>query len=143
MPDACFQSHKRKHFSTYSSPLRQESPKRSRSDGTTTTTVSTAMANCNLNAAPVGAAIFDEPVSYLDLKAWIAEQEALPQPEPLTDIQKRAILDLKKSIVKTKQSFHLDHADWVSLLMSKSIPVFLCKLLLIYPPYRIPGCPCS
>ncbi|CCC05859.1 unnamed protein product [Sordaria macrospora k-hell] len=75
------------------------------------------MANCNLNAAPVGAAIFDEPVSYLDLKAWIAEQEALPQPEPLTDIQKKAILDLKKSIVKTKQSFHLDHADWVSLLM--------------------------
>lgn len=80
-------------------------------------------ANRHPKAAPVGADIFDEPVTYLDLKAWIAEQEALPQPEPLTDVQKRAILDLKRSIVKTKRTFHLADADWVSLIMSKSIPL--------------------
>ncbi|KAJ4385022.1 hypothetical protein N0V85_008322 [Neurospora sp. IMI 360204] len=81
------------------------------------TTMEVDKANRHPSAVPVGAAIFDEPVSYLDLKAWIAEQEALPQSEPLTDIQRRAILDLKRSIVKTKHNFGMDEADWVSLLM--------------------------
>lgn len=95
------------------------------------------------NAVPAGAAIFDEPVSYLDLKAWIAQQEALPQPEPLTDIQKRAILDLKNSIVKTKHNFGLNEADWVSLLMSKSLHPCLHRLLLIDTLHRIPAGPSS
>ncbi|KAK3401239.1 hypothetical protein B0T20DRAFT_348361 [Sordaria brevicollis] len=74
-------------------------------------------ANHRPNGGPVGADIFDEPVTYMDLKAWIAEQEALPQPEPLTDVQKRAILDLKRSIRKEKHTFNLTDADWVSLIM--------------------------
>lgn len=133
MSDSNSQSNKRKHFSTSSSSPQQELPKRSRQgpDGTTpTTTVSPVMANPD-HHQPVGAAIFDEPVSYLDLKAWIAEQEALPQPEPLTDVQKRAILDLKKSIVRTKTTFDIEDADWVSLLHSKSVPWLLGKVLLI------------
>ncbi|KAK1781807.1 hypothetical protein QBC45DRAFT_458453 [Copromyces sp. CBS 386.78] len=116
MSDSDSQSNKRKHLSTHFYPHRQEPPKRSRQGPNgATASLFTTMATRQTNAA--GAAIFDEPVSYLDLKAWIAEQEALPQPEPLTDVQKRAILDLKKSIVKTKQSFDIDDADWISLLM--------------------------
>ena len=143
MSDSIPQSNKRKRLPTLSPSPQPEAPKRSRQEHneTTTATLSAAMANHHLHqpkvAAPVGAAIFDEPVSYLDLKAWIAEQEALPQPEPLTDIQKRAILDLKNSIKKTKHSFNLEDADWVSLLMSKVVPSIHCKLLRINPCHRI------
>lgn len=146
MSDSNSQSNKRKHLSTSFAHHGGELHKRSKQGlNGATTTVFTAMevdkTNRHPNAVPVGAAIFDEPVSYLDLKAWIAEQEALPQPEPLTDIQRRAILDLKRSIVKTKHSFSIDEADWVSLLMSKSIPLFLCRLLLTNALHRIPAGP--
>lgn len=61
----------------------------------------------------------DDPVDYKDLKAWIAEQESLPSPAPLTDVQRRAIADLRDSL-KTravpKVEIDLGDKDWVSLL---------------------------
>lgn len=71
----------------------------------------------------------DDPVDYKDLKAWIAEQEALPTPAPLTELQRRAITDLKNSIKTSNQSKLEDlvpklqdlvgGSNWVSLLGSK------------------------
>ncbi|KAK3379416.1 hypothetical protein B0T24DRAFT_589986 [Lasiosphaeria ovina] len=56
-----------------------------------------------------------EPVDYRDLKAWIAEQEALPQPAPLTEIQKKAIAELRASLGGRPEP-ELGDIDWVSLL---------------------------
>ena len=144
MADPDFRSIKRRHISLSTTPiLKRRKISNNQPNGATRpfTPMEADMADRNGSAAPTGAAIFDEPVSYLDLKAWIAEQEALPQPAPLTDIQKRAILDLKKSIVKTRLSFNLEVADWVSLLMSESYFVSLCfyassHLLMHYTGYR-------
>ena len=69
---------------------------------------------------PATAALPQEPVDYRDLKEWIAEQEALPQPAPLTDVQRKAIAELKASIAKKVPEPDVGGADWVSLLHSQS-----------------------
>ncbi|KAK0722886.1 hypothetical protein B0T26DRAFT_239088 [Lasiosphaeria miniovina] len=59
-----------------------------------------------------------EPVDYRDLKAWIAEQEALPQPAPLTEIQKEAIAKLRASLGGWPEP-ELGDTNWVGLLHRK------------------------
>ncbi|KAK3322549.1 hypothetical protein B0H66DRAFT_601990 [Apodospora peruviana] len=66
-------------------------------------------------AGPVPYSFADESVDYSDLKAWIAEQESLPEPTPLTEVQRKAILKLKHSIAP-KSEIVLVEKDWVSLL---------------------------
>ncbi|KAK3375339.1 hypothetical protein B0H63DRAFT_400444 [Podospora didyma] len=61
-----------------------------------------------------------EVVDYRDLKAWIEEQETSSHPAPLTEVQRRAISDLKASL-RQKASWPApdmsdDNTDWISLL---------------------------
>lgn len=60
-----------------------------------------------------------DDVGYKDLKEWIAMQESLPEPRPLTDVQRRAIADLRDSL-KISAVFNTDldlgDKDWISLL---------------------------
>ncbi|KAK4217983.1 hypothetical protein QBC37DRAFT_369519 [Rhypophila decipiens] len=62
----------------------------------------------------------DDLVLYQDLKASIAEREALPEPVPLTDLERKAVVDLtvalRKAIVP-KAEIDLGEKDWVSLLL--------------------------
>jgi hypothetical protein len=67
------------------------------------------MANSNNGGIATARSVFDEPVDYRDLKAWIAEQEA--NPRPLSPIQKRAIADLRRSFEP-----EIGNRDWVSLM---------------------------
>ncbi|KAK0711108.1 hypothetical protein B0H67DRAFT_646513 [Lasiosphaeris hirsuta] len=62
------------------------------------------------------ASLLSDPVDYRDLKEWIAHQESLPQPTPLTDAQRKAIAELKASIIKNVPEPELGETDWVSLL---------------------------
>ncbi|KAM7202097.1 hypothetical protein V8F20_004551 [Naviculisporaceae sp. PSN 640] len=58
-------------------------------------------------------------VGYQDLKDWIAAQESLPEPVPLTDVQRKAIADLRDSLklcTVSNTDIDLGDKDWVSLL---------------------------
>ncbi len=66
------------------------------------------------------AAHLEDPVDFSDIKAWIAEQEENPQ--PLTDVQRKAIAELKASLVKKTPEPELGEIDWISLLGSKYLP---------------------
>ncbi|KAL2181745.1 uncharacterized protein P884DRAFT_274212 [Thermothelomyces heterothallicus CBS 202.75] len=59
--------------------------------------------------AAANSSIFDEPVIYRDLKAWIEEQER--NPKPLSPLQQKAI-----SILLGPQEPDIGSRDWVSLL---------------------------
>ncbi|KAK3357508.1 hypothetical protein B0T25DRAFT_516927 [Lasiosphaeria hispida] len=62
------------------------------------------------------ASLLSDPVDYRDIKEWIAHQESLPQPAPLTDVQRKAIAELKASIIIKVPEPELGCSDCVSLL---------------------------
>jgi hypothetical protein len=93
----------------------------------------------NDNGGATARSVLDEPVDYRDLKAWIAEQEA--NPRPLSQIQQRAIADLRRSFEP-----EISDCDWVSLINRTSPAHTLLTLLHLgipplTPAHRLPASP--
>ncbi|KAK0609210.1 hypothetical protein B0T14DRAFT_441994 [Immersiella caudata] len=61
-----------------------------------------------------------DPIDFTDIKEWIAAYEANPQPSFLTPAQRKAILDLKASLVQDVAAPEIGEEDWVSALNSNS-----------------------
>ncbi|KAK0630732.1 hypothetical protein B0T17DRAFT_616349 [Bombardia bombarda] len=74
-----------------------------------------------MNAPAAAAAPTTDAVDYCDLKAWIAEQEAQPQPAPLTPAERNAIAELRSSLAARRRQPEppepvVDDNNWVGLL---------------------------
>jgi len=60
-----------------------------------------------------------ERIDFADIKAWIAEQEALSQPATLAPAIRKAIADLKAAIVQHIPAPAPGGEDYVSALQCK------------------------